>query len=239
VCNLYSMTTNREAMRKLLRVEGGWNQLHLPAIFPDKPAPIIRRTATGERETVAARWGMPRPPAFLKPEAIDRGVTNIRNVNSPHWRAWMRPENRCLVPVTSFCEPTDAVDPVTGKKVWTWFAMSEERPLFAFAGIWCRWQGMRGTQKAPEQGEHLLYGFLTTAANGVVAPIHAKAMPVILRTAEECDAWLTAGAAEALHMQRPAPDDALKIVTTGEKEDPPPASAPSDGKAVTAQELPL
>jgi len=73
----------------------------------------------------------------------------------------------------------------------------------------------------------------------VVAPIHAKAMPVILRTAEECDAWLTAGLAEALDMQRPAPDDALKIVATGEKEDPPPASAPSDGKAVTAQELPL
>jgi hypothetical protein len=51
-----------------------------------------------------------------------------------------------------------------------------ERSLFAFAGIWCTWHGTRGTQKAPEQGEHLLYGFLTTEANGVVAPVHAKAI---------------------------------------------------------------
>jgi putative SOS response-associated peptidase YedK len=80
------MTTNREAMRRLLRVEGGWNQLHIPAIFPDKPAPIVRRTADGEREIVAAQWSMPTPPAFRK-GPIDRGVTNIRNVNSPHWRA--------------------------------------------------------------------------------------------------------------------------------------------------------
>jgi hypothetical protein len=74
---------------------------------------------------------MPTPPAFLKPGAIDRGVTNIRNTNSPHWRAWVKPEFRCLVPVTSFCEPTDTADPATGKKVWTWFAIDNSRPLFA------------------------------------------------------------------------------------------------------------
>src|SRR5215472_2212791 len=85
------MTANREAMRKLFRVEGGWNQLHLPAIFPDKPAPIVRRTAPGGREIVAARWGMPTPPAFRK-GPIDRSVTSIRNANLPHWRAWMKPE---------------------------------------------------------------------------------------------------------------------------------------------------
>jgi putative SOS response-associated peptidase YedK len=82
---LYSTTTNRDAMRKLFRVDGGWNQLHLPGIFPDKPAPIVRRKPSGEREIVAARWGMPTPPAFRK-GPIDRGVTNIRNTNSPHWR---------------------------------------------------------------------------------------------------------------------------------------------------------
>ena len=90
--------------------------------------------------------------------------------------------------------------------------------------------GALGTERAapkqaPEQGEHLLFGFLTTAANGVIAPVHAKAMPVILQTAEECDAWLTVDPTEALKMQRPLPDDVLKIVATGEKEDPPPAPA--------------
>jgi putative SOS response-associated peptidase YedK len=128
---------------------------------------------------------------------------------------------------------------VTGKKVWTWFALNDERPLFAFAGIWCSWHGTRGTQKAPEQGEHLLYGFLTTAANGVIAPVHAKAMPVILRTVEECDAWLTTDPAEALKMQRPLPDDVLTIVARGEKEDPPPGPAPRDETPAVVSELPL
>jgi putative SOS response-associated peptidase YedK len=69
--------------------------------------------------------------------------------------------------------------------------------------------------------------------------VHSKAMPVILRTAEECDAWLAADPAEALKMQRPAPDDALKIVATGEKEDPPPGSASREDTAPAAPELPL
>jgi putative SOS response-associated peptidase YedK len=133
----YSMTTTHEAMRRLFRVDGGWNQPRLPGVFPDKQAPVVRRRPTGERQIIGARWGMPTPPAFLKLGAIDRGVTNIRNTNSPHWRAWMKPEFRCLVPVTSFCEPTDTADPVTGKKFWTWFAIDNSRPLFAFAGIWC------------------------------------------------------------------------------------------------------
>jgi putative SOS response-associated peptidase YedK len=44
-------------------------------------------------------------------------------------------------------------------------------------------------------------------------------MPVILTTLEEADLWLSAGANEALALQRPLADDALRIVATGEKED--------------------
>jgi putative SOS response-associated peptidase YedK len=226
VCNLYSMTTTHEAMRKLFRVQSGINQLRLPGIFPDYQAPIVRREANGERELVMARWGMPTPPAFRK-GPIDRGVTNIRNTASPHWRAWLMPEFRCLVPATSFCEPTDAADPATGKKVLTWFALNEDRPLFAFAGIWCTWRGTRGTQKNPVDGEHMLYGFLTTAPNAVVAPVHSKAMPAILTTEAECDAWLSAEPAEAMKLQRPLPDRQLTIVARGEREDPPPGAVPN------------
>ena len=38
----------------------------------------------------------------------------------------------------------------------------------------------------------LRYGFLTTSPNAVVEPIHPKAMPVILTTDEERDAWMRA-----------------------------------------------
>ena len=44
-------------------------------------------------------------------------------------------------------------------------------------------------------------------------------MPVILTTPAEIDLWLLADASEALALQRPLPDDALRIVASGEKED--------------------
>jgi hypothetical protein len=101
----------------------------------------------------------------------------------------------------------------------TWFALSEDRLLFAFAGLWTPWRGVRGPKSALIEGEHQLFGFLTTEANAVVAPIHPEAMPVILTSAVEVDAWLEADTSEALALQRPLPDGALKIVATGEKED--------------------
>jgi putative SOS response-associated peptidase YedK len=77
--------------------------------------------------------------------------------------------------------------------------------LFAFAGLWTRWRGVRGPKSAPVEGEHELFGFLTTEANAIVVPIHPKAMPVILTTTEEFDLWLEGETTLALRLQRPLP----------------------------------
>ena len=91
-----------------------------------------------------------------------------------------------------------------------WFALSEDRPLFAFAGLWTPWRGVRGPKSAPVEGDHELFGFLTTEANAIVAPIHPKAMPVILTTPEEINLWLMADAPKALELQLPLPAEALR-----------------------------
>jgi putative SOS response-associated peptidase YedK len=42
-------------------------------------------------------------------------------------------------------------------------------------------------------------------------------MPVILTTPDEFDRWLEADTVDALALQRPMPDDALRIVARGDR----------------------
>jgi putative SOS response-associated peptidase YedK len=211
VCNLYSITRAQDAIRRLFAASRDLtgNLPPLPDVFPDQLAPIIR-LAEGERQLEMMRWGMPGPPQYG-----GAPVTNIRNTNSPHWRAWLRPEHRCLVPVNSFCEWADTKP----RKTPTWFALDHSRPLFAFAGIWTTWRGIRGAKASAAEGEHKLFGFLTTEANGIVGPVHPKAMPVLLTSADEYDVWLHAPWRDARALQRPLSDDKMMIVAAGEKED--------------------
>jgi hypothetical protein len=82
--------------RKVNRYVG--NLAPMPGLFPDYPAPVIRNASDGW-ELAMMRWGMPPPP-----RTGGLPVTNIRNTSSPHWRGWLKPENRCLVPLNSFAE---------------------------------------------------------------------------------------------------------------------------------------
>jgi hypothetical protein len=41
-----------------------------------------------------------------------------------------------------------------------WFALDDDRPLFAFAGIWTEFKGDRGTKSKAIPGPHNVYGFL-------------------------------------------------------------------------------
>ena len=70
----------------------------------------------------------------------DPGITNVRNVKSPHWRRWLGIENRCVVPFTSFSENKHLPD---GTRPPVWFALDETRSLAFFAGIWTRWTWVR------------------------------------------------------------------------------------------------
>ena len=215
MCNLYSLTTGQTAIRQMAKAmqDRTGNMPPLPGIFPDYQAPIVRNGPDG-RELAMARWGMPSPAFALKGRKSDPGITNVRNAKSPHWRRWLTPEARCVVPFTSFSENETLAD---GSRPPVWFAFGEDRPLAFFAGIWTSWTSVRKVKEGETTND--LFAFLTTDANAEVGAIHPKAMPVILQSTDEIDQWLTAPIAEALALQRPLPDGTLKIVARGEKKD--------------------
>jgi putative SOS response-associated peptidase YedK len=72
--------------------------------------------------------------------------------------------------------------------------------------------------RGKEEGEHLLFAFLTTEANALTKPIHAAAMPVML-TGDDLDVWLMGAADEALALAKPFPPERMKIVLSGPRED--------------------
>lgn len=236
MCNLYSITTNQAAIIAIARAmrDTTGNLPPLPGVFPDYRAPVIRNAPDGVRELAMLRWGMPSS-SFAQLEATkkraakleakgqavefkellrmepDSGTTNIRNTSSKHWKRWLGIENRCVVPFTSFSEFNKA----EGGDVW--FALDESRPLAVFAGIWTEWTSVRKVKEG--ETTNSLFGFLTTEPNAEVGAIHPKAMPVILTTPDEIEAWLTTPTDEALKMQRPLRNGSLKIVARGGKQD--------------------
>ena len=236
MCNLYSITKSQDAIRqftKAIRDVTG-NLPPMPGVFPDYMAPVVRNAADGVRELAKLRWGMPSSQIALmeatkkraaklqtKGQSVDfkqllrmepdSGTTNIRNTSSKHWQRWLGVEHRCVVPFTSFSEFNKA----EGGDIW--FAFDESRPLACFAGIWTNWTSVRKVKEGETTND--LFAFLTTDPNDVVAPIHPKAMPVVLTDETQIEAWMGAPVEEALKLQRPLPNGILKIVARGVKED--------------------
>lgn len=207
MCNLYNLSTNHEAVRRLFRVDP---QLDLPldwgAVYPDRDALVVRRNEDGARALDVLRWGFPPPP-----RALSRQVTNVRNVTSPFWRPWLKKPWRCLAAFTAFCENDASRTP-------HWFATSAQAPLAAFAAIWRPWTGERlvaqpgQARRSRESRDWALFAFLTTEPNSVVAPIHPKAMPVVLTEPDECDIWLDGDDDQALALHRPLAAERLVAI---------------------------
>lgn len=206
MCNLYNHTRAVDAIRGLfsdLPLTNLAGNLEPGQFYPDQLAPLVRHAEVGEGlELARSRWGLPSPPSLLK-TTRDPGVTNIRNLASPHWRPWLGPAHRCLVPVDSFAEPIKGGN--------QWFTLHDpDAPMF-FAGIQIRgWRSIRKVKDGETTDD--LFALLTCPPSAEVKAVHPKAMPVILTDPDEWRLWMTASFEEAATLQRPLADGALRLV---------------------------
>ena len=198
MCNRYALPVPAASLFPRYNANEPANPVAAPAaeLFPRKPAYIVRE-ADGVRILDIMAWGFPMMTKGKSGKDIRKDVTNVRNYTSPFWRsALANPLRRCLVPFSAFSE-YGQVRGSDGKLPLHWFDVPSQ-PITSFAGIW------RPTDEGP------VFAFLTTEPNAVVAPIHPKAMPVLLHPDDE-DRWLTAPLPEALELAAPFPSQLMRV----------------------------
>jgi putative SOS response-associated peptidase YedK len=188
MCNLYTVRVSGAELANAFNATAPLFEFASDADFyPKSLAPVIR-DQDNRRIVDQMRWGFPPPMAARGP------VTNVRNLASPFWKsALARPDRRCLVPVTRFCE----WEGEKGSKVKRWFSLPSQ-PIFAFAGLW------RPTDAGAA------FAFLTCEPNPLVAAVHPKAMPVILHP-EDYNLWLSGSYDDACALAQPFPSQLMAM----------------------------
>lgn len=204
MCNRYRMTAKQAELAARYGVDAIYPEdaaFPPPELFPDREAWVIRQDNSGRRLDTMS-WGFPRkvPGKRIdkvtgKPVLLNTKVTNVRNYASPFWKsALANPEWRCLVPFTSFSEYGTGP---TGKRPLFWFDVPS-RPVVSFAGVW----------RPTETGA--VFAFLTTEPNPLVAPVHPKAMPVLVDEEDE-ERWLTCSFDDAIALAKPFPSQLMSV----------------------------
>lgn len=191
------------AMQAQLRLE--YDRLPEPELFPRRLAWVARED-DGRRILDTIAWGIPVNMRGKRPgSTITNWITNVRNLSSPFWRpALADPARRCLVPFTSFAEPKPGKDDEGRPACW-WFDLPGQA-IGAFAGIWRPYT----VQHKGEPLSGVGFAFLTCDPNPLVAPLHPKAMPVILHP-EDYDRWLSADYDEACALASPYPSQLMAV----------------------------
>jgi putative SOS response-associated peptidase YedK len=146
-------------------------------IAPTQDIAAVRRDPGGEpdRELVALRWGL--LPGWVKDPDDFPTLINARAETAPtkpSFREAFR-RRRCLIPADGFYEWKKTAD---GKQPW--FIHRKDDGLFAFAGLWERWE--RDGRRVDSAT------ILTTTPGELLERLHDR-MPVILPD-ERWAAWL-------------------------------------------------
>jgi putative SOS response-associated peptidase YedK len=203
MCNHYAnipemvplMTTWREFISWNLHASLPQDAAEIAAeIWPRKKAWTVRQERAGAFADVMT-WGVPLTLPGKRPGTqVTKHITNVRNLNSPFWRSMLaNPEQRCLIPFARFAEPK-----IGAGREEHWFHVSD-RAVSAFAGIW----------RLNASGAKV-FAFLTCEPNPLVAPLHPKAMPVILHE-QDYGLWLSGGTHDAVKLAVPFPSQLMGV----------------------------
>lgn len=142
-------------------------QSKMAATSSAKPAGVYRR----RRSSTAPAVSTAASPMFATLEARTGGDGCTRNTAALSQSAGLRSR----APVRA--------------RGNAWFGVADGSAAF-FAGIWvAQWTSMRKLKDGETTDD--LYGFLATEPNAEVAANHPKAMPVILKTPCEYQAWMS------------------------------------------------
>ena len=174
MCNLFRLDASSDVVAAAFHAKKPANiNVSAGEVYPGGPAMVIREDA-GDRVLQQMTWGFPLKLKSMKAGSKPKPVNNIADLDSFMWRFIApRAENRCIIPLTGFCE----AEGEKGAKTRTWFNMPDQ-PLFAWAGMW---------MISDEWGA--VFSGLMTDCNEIVAPVHNR-MPVLLHD-HEYDQWLS------------------------------------------------
>ena len=170
-------------------------------VYPGGRGMVVREEG-GQRVLEAMTWGWPHASEEQEDRPADQAEAGqqYRDLSGFPWRFIApKPEHRCLIPLTGFCE----AEGERGAKTRTWFGV-KDRPIFAWAGMW---------DDSAEWGRW--YSGLMTDCNEVVRPVHNR-MPVLLHE-EDYDVWLRGSLDDVMAFQgRCFPDEITTIERTGD-----------------------
>jgi len=206
VCGRFFLDADLDTLVDHFRVErlafpvGAYRRYN---IAPTQTAPVVRQ-GPGGRTLALLRWGL--VPFWADDPKLGTRMINARAervAQAPAYRHAFR-RRRCLVPASGFYEWRPGAG---GKQPYA--IVPAQAPLFAFAGLWERW----------EKGETPLESFtlIVTDANAALRPIHDR-MPVILR-AEDYALWLDprTDPARLQALLRPAEDAAVRAYPVSQR----------------------
>lgn len=196
MCGRFTLRASAEEVAAFFETNGSVPELRCRYnIAPSQPVAAVRTEKTS-RELTTLRWGL--IPRWAKDPAIGFRLINAR-AETAHEKPAFRDAfaaRRCLIPADGFYEWHRS-----GEWRHPWFIGAKTGGVFAFAGLWERWQvranvRLGGTLADARPGDTVeTCTILTTAANALLAPIHDR-MPVILPR-DAFSPWL-AGEAVAL-----------------------------------------